>query len=161
MQADYSFSQSLHCSLPSEGTFPTLFSDSDRHLPATVCLDLTNSPQFLFDKRRRLVAKQELIANVAEYEQDLASEKKPGMEKVSQGNNLLCKVLSVSVKLETGLSSTASQCPLVDREWRVMLYKHTGNNVFQMAYGFTKQNKFILSHSSILELLSIYYYIFF
>lgn len=111
LQADYSFSQSSHCSLPSDGTFPTLFSDSDRHLPATVCLDLTNSPQFLFDKRRRLVAKQELIANVAEYEQDLASEKKPGMEKVSQGNNLLCKVLSVSVKLETDLAQLLLSVP--------------------------------------------------
>lgn len=42
-----------------------------------------------------------------------------------------------------------------------MVYKHTGNNIFQMAYGFTEQTKLILSHSSILELLSIYYCIFF
>lgn len=42
-----------------------------------------------------------------------------------------------------------------------MVYKHTGNNIFQMAYGFAKQAKFILSHFSILELLSIYYCLFF
>lgn len=67
----------------------------------------------------------DLITNVAHYEQDLTSENKPGMEKVSQGNNLLCKVPSVLVKLETDL------CPLVDLEWRVMVHKHAGNNTFK------------------------------
>lgn len=55
--------------------------------------------------------KQELIANVAEYEQDLTSENKPGMEKVSQGDNLLCKVPSVSVKLETDLAQLLLSVP--------------------------------------------------
>lgn len=78
-----------------------------------------------------MVVERDLIASVAHYEQDLTSENKPGMEKVLQGNNLLCMVPSVSVKLETRSDSTASQCPLVDLERRVMVRKHTGNNTFQ------------------------------
>lgn len=66
--------------------------------------------------------KQELIAIVAVYEQDFTSENKPGLDKVSQGNNLLCKVSSVSEKTPgDSFSSAASQCPLADLEWRVML----------------------------------------
>lgn len=41
------------------------------------------SPQFLFDKSRCLIVRQELIANVAKHEQDLTSENKTGLEKMA------------------------------------------------------------------------------
>lgn len=43
------------------------------------------SPQFLFDKRRCLIVRQNLIANVAKYEKDLTLENEAGLEKMAQG----------------------------------------------------------------------------
>ena len=82
------------------------------------------------------------------------------MQKVSKGNNLLCKVPFISVKLETDLAQLLLNVPQLIQNVELW-YTNTGNDIFQMAYGFTKQTKFILSHSSILELLSIYDCIFF
>lgn len=44
-------------------------------------------------------------------------------------------------------------------EWKVMACSRTASNVFWMARGFTKQAKFVLSHTSGLELLSCCYYL--
>lgn len=162
--ASWVFFLPFHCSRLTSFLFPVLVPCLHCSVAVIGVCQLLSTSQpgeqrsFLFGERRCLVVRLEFMASVAKHGWELTSENKPDVQKMAQGTGLLDKLPSVAPELETDVWLS---CSAAYFRWsRVEGYGMQSHcQQCFLARGFTKQAKFVLSHTSGLELLSCCYYL--